>query len=84
MLISVPLVAWALHLFWLVPRLDALDGDAVFILAFRFFLIFGLAMAVCEVVALARLARAWNWWTAAAVVLNLTPLYYAKVMLWGA
>ncbi len=41
-------------------------------------------MCVCEIIALWKLATgARNVWTFAAAVLNLTPLYYLKVMIWG-
>jgi hypothetical protein len=84
LLLAIPIVAWALHIFWLTPRLDGLSGDAKFIAAMRFFVVFGLAMVVCEVIAVVRLARRWSWWDLAAAILNLTPLYYVKVLLWGA
>jgi hypothetical protein len=82
-LLAVPIVAWTLHLGWLVPRLDGSHGDAQFVAAMRFYAAFGLAMVVCEVIALIRLVRRWNRWDLAAAILNLTPLYYVKVLLSG-
>jgi hypothetical protein len=82
-LIGVPLLAWLLHIVWLVPALDAETGDYKFIAAIRFFMVFGLVMCVCEAVTLGRLVRAWSWPLIVAVILNLTPLYYLKVILWG-
>jgi hypothetical protein len=83
LLLAVPLVAWTLHIAWLIPRLDGLSGDAAFITASRFLAAFGLPMFACEVIAVVRLARRWSWWDLAAAILNLTPLYYVKVLVWG-
>ena len=82
-LILVPLLLWCVHILFLVPYLDALHGESKFIAAAQYFIVSGLIMGVCEVVAFIQLVRTPHIVTAVAVVLNLSWLYYVKVLAWG-
>jgi hypothetical protein len=82
-LLLAPLVLWAVHIFWLVPRLDRTGGREQMILGFGFFFISGAVMIVCEILSIVALVVTRYRPLAVAVVLNLSWLYYLKVIAWG-
>ena len=79
----VPITAWLLHIFIIVPLISMEYGAGRFILAGTFFTIAGAAMIICLLISLAVLLKDWAARNVPPVLLNLTWLYYVKVILFG-
>lgn len=84
-LIAVPIALWCAHIFWLLPLLGTILGERQFITAAQFFVGSGAIMIVCEIGSLWRLAssKGRRWPAAVAAALNLSWIYYLKVLQWG-
>ena len=81
--LGVPITAWLIHIFIIVPLLSMRTGDDKFILAVNFFMIAGLAMIICLLVSTIILLKNTNGRNVVPVLLNLTWLYYVKVIIFG-
>ncbi len=83
MILIAPVSIWLVHIFILVPHLGSQSGDAAFISAVTFFMVAALIMLICfvlSIILLIKNEKASSWLP---VILNLTWLYYVKVLLFG-
>jgi len=78
-----PVTLWIIHVFVIVPRINAESGEGQFITAIGFFVVAGPIMIasfiVSVVVLLSRRARG----DVIPLLLNLSWLYYLKVIVYG-
>lgn len=79
----VPLASWLIHIFIIVPLISMESGDGKYIVAFLFFMIAGAAMIICLIISVILLRRDSTSREFIPVLLNLSWLYYLKVILFG-
>jgi hypothetical protein len=79
----IPITAWLIHIFIIVPLLSMESGERQFILAINFFIIAGTAMIICLLTSIVLLFKNWTSRNAVPILLNLSWLYYVKVILFG-
>jgi hypothetical protein len=80
---AVPIAAWLIHIFIIVPLISMESGERQFILATSFFIYAGSAMILCLIPSIVNLLKEWTARNALPVILNLSWLYYVKVILFG-
>ena len=81
--IIVPIAAWFIHIFIIVPLISMESGDRQFTLAMTFFTFAGSTMLLCLILSTVNLFKDWTARNVVPVLLNLTWLYYVKVILFG-
>jgi hypothetical protein len=79
----VPIASWLIHIFIVVPLISMEKGDMRYIVAFVFFMMAGSAMIICLIISLIQLRKGTSSRDFVAVLLNLSWLYYLKVILYG-
>ena len=79
----VPLILWAVHIGLAILLFPSLTGDSKMIAAFRFFALSGALMLILSLIAIWRLVKQKSFYAAGAVLLNLSWLYYLKVIEYG-
>lgn len=79
----VPITAWLIHIFIIVPLISMESGEGQFYLAMTFFIFAGSAMILCLILSIGILFKDWAGRNVVAVLLNLSWLYYIKAMLFG-
>ncbi len=82
-LILVPMLSWIVHLAVVVPWLTQLYGDTQFMVAGIFFMIAGSTMIICLIVAVYLFVAERSKGYLLPVVLNLSWVYYVKVLVYG-
>jgi hypothetical protein len=80
---TVPIVLWLIHVFAIVPLLNARSGDAQFLLAMHFFQVSGMLMILCFGVSLGLYLKSLSRADLIPLLLNLSWLYYVKVLFYG-
>lgn len=80
---AVPIMLWLVHVFVIVPLLNARSGDAQFLMAMRFFQVSGLLMIICFGLSLGLYLRSPSRAGLIPLLLNLSWLYYVKVLFYG-
>jgi hypothetical protein len=80
---SVPIVLWLIHVFAIVPLLNARSGDAQFLLAMHFFQVSGMLMIFCFGLSLGLYLKSLSRADLVPLLLNLSWLYYIKVLFYG-
>jgi hypothetical protein len=80
---AVPIMLWLIHVFVIVPLLNARSGDAQFLLAVHFFQVSGMLMIVCFGLSLGLYLRSLSRTDFIPLLLNLSWLYYVKVLFYG-
>ena len=85
---TVPLVLWLVHIFVIVPILNTQSGDAQFIFGMDFFVISALIMIGCFFLSVfvsfkRHTIGAGSWTDIVPLLLNLSWLYYVKVLFYG-
>jgi hypothetical protein len=80
---AVPIALWLVHVFVIVPRLNAEAGDAQFLTAVHFFRVSGLLMIGCFGLSIALYFRKQSRAGLIPFLLNLSWLYYVKVLFYG-
>jgi hypothetical protein len=83
MVFFMPIFAWLIHLLVIVPMLGEQDGGLGFGLAITFFFYATIAMLIGLVVAVVLFLIERKLLDLLAVLLNLSWLYYVKVLFWG-
>ena len=78
-----PVTLWIIHVFVIVPRINAQSGEAQFITAFGFFIVAGPIMIVSLIVSVAVLLSRRSQGDVIPLLLNLSWLYYLKVIVNG-
>jgi hypothetical protein len=81
--LGVPISLWMIHVFLILPILKTQSGDAKFLTAFQFFFVSATLMLCCLIISLVMFARNKTPINLIPVLLNLTWLYYVKVILFG-
>ena len=79
----VPITAWLVHIFIIVPLVSMESGEGKFILSMLFFTVAGAAMVLCLLISIVLLFREWTARNVVPILLNLTWLYYVKVIFFG-
>jgi hypothetical protein len=79
----VPIMLWVIHIFVIVPILNTQGGDAQFLSAMYFFVVSGLLMIGCLLISLLIYVRNQSWGNLVPILLNLSWLYYLKVVFYG-
>jgi hypothetical protein len=80
---AVPIILWLVHVFVMVPLLNARSGDAQFLMAMHFFQVSGMLMILCFGLSLGLYLRSLSRLDLIPLLLNLTWLYYVKVLFYG-
>jgi hypothetical protein len=80
---AVPLVLWLIHVLVIVPLLNARSGDAQFLLAMHFFQVSGMLMILCFGLSLGLYLKTLSRADLIPLLLNLSWLYYVKVLFYG-
>lgn len=80
---AVPIILWLIHVFAIVPLLNARSGDAQFLLALHFFQVSGTLMIFCFGVSLGLYLKSMSRADLIPLLLNLSWLYYVKVLFYG-
>jgi hypothetical protein len=80
---AVPLVLWLIHVLVIVPLLNARSGDVQFLLAMHFFQVSGMLMILCFGLSLGLYLKSLSRADLIPLVLNLSWLYYVKVLFYG-
>jgi hypothetical protein len=80
---AVPIMLWLIHMFVIVPLLNARSGDAQFLMALQFFQVSGLLMIICFGLSLGLYLRSQSRADLIPLLLNLSWLYYVKVLFYG-
>ncbi len=80
---AVPLVLWIIHIFVIIPMLNAQSGDAQFLTAMKFFMVSALLMLGCFVLSVVIYFKHQSRVDLIPILLNLSWLYYVKVLFSG-
>lgn len=78
-----PVALWAIHILVIVPRINSEPGEAQFITAVGFFMVAGSIMIVAFIVSLVVLMQGRSRRDLIPLLLNLSWLYYLKVIVYG-
>jgi hypothetical protein len=78
-----PITLWAIHVFVIVPRINAQSGEPQFITAFSFFIVAGPIMIASFIVSVVVLLSRRSPGDVIPLLLNLSWLYYLKVIVYG-
>ena len=78
-----PVALWVIHIFVIVPRINTQSGEAQFITAVGFFFVAGPIMIVAFIVSVLVLIRSRSRRDLIPLLLNLSWLYYLKVIQYG-
>jgi hypothetical protein len=81
--LAVPIAIWLIHIVIILPIISAKSGDDTFITAASFFSIAAALMIVCLLISISLYVRNRTWRNFTPILLNLTWIYYVKVVLLG-
>src|SRR5262245_12394247 len=80
---ATPIVLWLIHLFVILPKLNAESGERRFIQAMGFFMWSGLVMIGCFIISLVVYIVRRSRRDLIPLLLNLSWVYYLKVIAFG-
>jgi hypothetical protein len=78
-----PVTLWIIHIFVIVPRINAHSGEAQFITAFGLFIVAGPIMITSFIVSVVVLISRRSRGDVIPLLMNLSWLYYLKVIVYG-
>jgi hypothetical protein len=81
--IIIPLILWLIHLFIIIPISYNYYGEGLMIFMFNFYFISGIIMMFLEIISVIYLLKKKNKILILAIILNLTWIYYLKVIMHG-
>ena len=80
---AIPLILWADYCLFLIPTFNAEGYHVQLSVMMRFLILSGSLMTACLVPAVYIFIRRRSWRTLLPILLNLTWLYYVRVILYG-